>query len=134
MRRTVWLQKRRMEKFEDVSGHFQLKHLSLETAAELPGMSERTFRRYRRRWEEDGLEDLFDRRLDRGGFAARGAGVAGHPARRAPPPASAQALRRHDAAPESAPAKAGDDPRHEWLAGQQPLDPIVPWTMSARPS
>ncbi len=26
-------------------------------------MSERTFRRYRRHWEEDGLEGLFDRRL-----------------------------------------------------------------------
>ncbi len=26
-------------------------------------MSEWTFRRYRRRWEEDGLEGLFDRRL-----------------------------------------------------------------------
>ena len=26
-------------------------------------MSERTLRRYRRRWEEDGLEGLFDRRL-----------------------------------------------------------------------
>ena len=80
MRRTVWLQARRMEKFEDVSGHFQSKRLSLETAAELPGMPERTFRRYRRRWEEDGLEDLFDRRLDRGGFAARGAPGAAHTA------------------------------------------------------
>ena len=59
---------------------------------------------------------------------------AGRPARRTPPPASVQVLRRHDAAPEPAPAKAGDDPRHEWPAGQQPLDPIVPWTMSARPS
>ena len=28
-------------------------------------MSERTFRRYRRRWEADGLEGLFDRRLGR---------------------------------------------------------------------
>ena len=32
-------------------------------AAELPGMSERSFRRYRHRFEEEGLEGLFDRRL-----------------------------------------------------------------------
>ena len=29
------------------------------------GMSERSFRRYRRRYEDDGLDGLFDRRLDK---------------------------------------------------------------------
>ena len=63
MSRTGWLQERRMEKFEDVLGRFEARRLSAMDAAELLGMSERTFRRYRRRWEEDGLEGLFDRRL-----------------------------------------------------------------------
>ena len=44
-------------------GRFGSRRLSAPDAAELLGMSERTFRRYRRRWEEDGLEGLFDRRL-----------------------------------------------------------------------
>ena len=63
MSRTGWLQERRMEKFEDVLGRFDAKRLSAMHAAEFLGMSERTFRRYRRRWDEDGFEGLFDRRL-----------------------------------------------------------------------
>ncbi len=63
MSRMTWLQERRMEKFDDVLGRFEAKRLSAMDAAELLGMSERTFRRYRRRYEEDGLEGLFDRRL-----------------------------------------------------------------------
>ena len=47
------------------------------------------------------------------------------PPRRASPPTPTQALRRHDAAPEPAPAKAADGSRHEWLASQPPLDLIV---------
>ena len=34
------------------------------------GMSERSFRRYRRRYEDDGLDGLFDRRLDKASRAA----------------------------------------------------------------
>lgn len=63
MKRTAWLQERRMEKFEDVLGRFETKRLSAMDAAELLGMSERSFRRYRQRYEEEGLEGLFDRRL-----------------------------------------------------------------------
>ena len=63
MGRTMWLQERRMEKFEDVLGRVTTKRLSAMDAAEMLGMSERSFRRYRRRWEEEGLEGLFDRRL-----------------------------------------------------------------------
>ncbi len=49
MNRMAWLQERRMEKFEDVLGRFEARRLSAMDAAELVGMSERTFRRYRRR-------------------------------------------------------------------------------------
>ena len=55
MSRMTWLQERRMEKFDDVLGRFEAKRLSALDAAELLGMSERTFRRYRGRYEEDGL-------------------------------------------------------------------------------
>ncbi len=48
MNRTRWLQERRMEKFEDVLGRFEAKRLSAVDAAELLGMSERTFQRCRR--------------------------------------------------------------------------------------
>ena len=63
MTRTAWLQERRMEKFQDVLGRFEAKRLSARDAAELLGMSERSFRRYRHRYEEEGLQGLFDRRL-----------------------------------------------------------------------
>ncbi len=63
MNRTEWLQDRRMQKFRDVLSRYDSKSLSSLEAAEILGMSERTFRRYRRRYEEDGLEGLFDRRL-----------------------------------------------------------------------
>ena len=52
-----------MRKFENVLGRLETKRLSAMGAAELLGMSERSFRRYRRRHEDEGLEELFDRRL-----------------------------------------------------------------------
>ena len=52
-----------MEKFCDVFARFESRRLSALDAAELLGMSERGFRRYRRRYEEEGLDGLFDRRL-----------------------------------------------------------------------
>ena len=60
---TQWIQERRMNKFTDVLSRVELKHLSQLEAAEILGMSERTFRRYLRRYEDQGLEGLFDRRL-----------------------------------------------------------------------
>ncbi len=51
-----------MRKFEDVLGRFEAKRLSAMGAAESPGMSERSFRRYRWCYEDEGLEGLFDRR------------------------------------------------------------------------
>ena len=63
MNRTTWLQDRRMQKFRDVLGRWESGWLSMMEAGELLGMSERQFRRYRDRYEEDGLEGLRDRRL-----------------------------------------------------------------------
>ena len=55
MNRTTVLQERRMQTFQDVLGHWQARRLSAQEAAELLGMSERSFRRYRRRYEERNL-------------------------------------------------------------------------------
>jgi transposase len=63
MNRTTWLQDRRMEKFSDVLSRWKARALSGQEAGEILGCSERQFRRYRRRYEEDGLEGLFDKRL-----------------------------------------------------------------------
>ena len=65
MSRTTLLQERRMQTFQNVLGHWQARRLSALEAAEMLGMSERSFRRYRRRYEDDGLDGLFDRRLDK---------------------------------------------------------------------
>jgi len=63
MRRTEVLQGLRRMKFEDVYGRWQQRRLSQAEAAEILGMSERTFRRWRDRYDADGLEGLLDRRL-----------------------------------------------------------------------
>jgi transposase len=63
MNRTAWLQDRRMQKFRDVLSRWERKDLSAMEAAEILGVSERQFRRYRRRYEEEGLAGLVDRRL-----------------------------------------------------------------------
>jgi transposase len=63
MSRTRYNQDRRMQKFRDVLTRWEARQLSGLEAAEILGMSERTFRRYRRRFEAEGVEGLFDRRL-----------------------------------------------------------------------
>ena len=63
MNRTTWLQDRRMLKFRDVLSRWERRELSMMEAGELLGMSERQFRRYRDRFEEDGEAGLVDRRL-----------------------------------------------------------------------
>ncbi|MBM3584327.1 MAG: helix-turn-helix domain-containing protein [Alphaproteobacteria bacterium] len=63
MNRTTLLQDRRMEKIEDVLGRYLRRELSGLEAGELLGVSERQFRRYRRRFDEEGLDGLVDRRL-----------------------------------------------------------------------
>lgn len=52
-----------MKKFKDVFGRWKQRKLSGAEAGELLGMSERSFRRYRHRFEEEGLAGLGDRRL-----------------------------------------------------------------------
>jgi transposase len=52
-----------MQKFRDVLSRWERKELSALEASEILGVSERQFRRYRRRYEETGLEGLVDRRL-----------------------------------------------------------------------
>jgi transposase len=63
MNRAAWLQDRRMKKFMDVLGRWESNELSALEAGEMLGMSERQFRRYRVRFEEEGLAGLADRRL-----------------------------------------------------------------------
>ena len=63
MRRTEVLQGLRRMKFEAIYGRWRQRRLSQAEAAEILGMSERTFRRWRERYDADGLEGLLDRRL-----------------------------------------------------------------------
>jgi len=52
-----------MLKFKDVLSRWERRELSMMEAGELLGMSERQFRRYRERFEEEGEAGLADRRL-----------------------------------------------------------------------
>lgn len=54
-----------MAKFEDVLERWNRRELSMAEAGEVLGMSERQFRRYRDRHEEEGLDGLLDLRLGR---------------------------------------------------------------------
>ena len=65
MNRTTWLQERRMKKFAEVLKRWEHKELSAQEAGEVLGCSERQFRRWRRRFEEEGDAGLADRRLGR---------------------------------------------------------------------
>jgi transposase len=63
MRRTEAHQGVRMIKFSEIWERCEAAEFSQLEAAELLGMSERTFRRWSRRYEEDGEAGLLDRRL-----------------------------------------------------------------------
>jgi len=63
MNQATWLQDRRMQKFENVLRRWERRELSAIEAGEILGVSERQFRRYRHRYDEDGLAGLADRRL-----------------------------------------------------------------------
>src|SRR6516164_6523245 len=63
MKRTEVLNGVRMLKFWDVFGRWEKGRLSELEAAELLGVTERTFRRWRRRYGEEGEGGLVDRRL-----------------------------------------------------------------------
>ena len=54
-----------MAKFADVLRRWEHRELSAQEAGELLGCSERQFRRWRRRYEEEGSTGLADRRLGR---------------------------------------------------------------------
>jgi transposase len=63
MRRTEALQGVRMAVFLNVLNRWESAELNQEEAAELLGVSERTFRRWTRRYEEEGEAGLVDLRL-----------------------------------------------------------------------
>ncbi len=65
MRRTELLQGLRIMKFEMILERFRARELSQVEAAEILGVHERTFRRWRDRCEDEGLDGLYDRRLDK---------------------------------------------------------------------
>ena len=63
MRRAEILEGVRMLKLRDILSRWEAKQISQLEAAELMGVSERTFRRWMRRFEEEGEAGLVDRRL-----------------------------------------------------------------------
>ena len=63
MRRTETLEGLRMLKFTNVLSRWESAELNEFEAAELLGIGERSFRRWRRRYEEEGEAGLLDRRL-----------------------------------------------------------------------
>ena len=75
MTRTQVLQEIRRMRFEEACGGWQEHRLGQEEAARLPGVCERTFRRYVDRYEDEGLDGLADKRLGQ------------HQTGRLPPPA-----------------------------------------------
>ena len=65
MRWTEVLQGIRLMKFEEILDRTRSRELSQGEAASVLGMSERTFRRWRERYDAEGAEGLYDRRLGR---------------------------------------------------------------------
>ena len=63
MRRSEALQGVRMIRFLDVLGRYEAAAFNQLEAAELLGVGERTFRRWRQRFEDEGEAGLLDRRL-----------------------------------------------------------------------
>ena len=63
MRRTEMMQEIRAMRFGEVYSRWTEKRLTQEEAAEILGVSDRTFRRYINRYDEDRVGGLLDRRL-----------------------------------------------------------------------
>ena len=63
MRRTEAHQGERMIKFSSILSRYEAAEFSQAEAAELLGIGERTFRRWRQRFEDEGEAGLLDRRL-----------------------------------------------------------------------
>ena len=68
----VLLEVRQM-RFAEVYESWRVGRMTQEEAAEALGVSDRTFRRFSRRFEDDGMDGLMDRRL--GQMSARRAPV-----------------------------------------------------------
>jgi len=68
MRRTEYLEENRKMRFEEVYLGWNESRLTQETAALVLGVSDRTFRRYIDRYEEEGLAGLSDKRLTQASF------------------------------------------------------------------
>jgi hypothetical protein len=65
MNRAIILQEIRRMQFIDLYGRWQQDRLTQEEAAQLLGVCERTFRRYCRRHEEEGVDGFVDNRLNK---------------------------------------------------------------------
>lgn len=65
MKRTKLLQELRQMQFVSIYEDWHLKRLTQQDAALMLGVTDRTFRRYVERYEQDGLDGLLDRRLER---------------------------------------------------------------------
>ena len=63
MKRTELLQEVRLMKFEELYSRRQARQLTQEQAAEILGVSVRTVRRWEERFDANGAEGLYDRRL-----------------------------------------------------------------------
>ena len=62
--RTKLLQEIRKMRFDEAYVGWQEKRLTQEQAAEILGVTDRSFRRYAMRYEAEGLEGLIDRRIE----------------------------------------------------------------------
>ena len=65
MSRAKRMEDKRFMTFEELCNRRRAGRLSTEDAAEMPGVSTRTFRRWCERYEDEGEEGLHDRRFDR---------------------------------------------------------------------
>ena len=65
MTRATVLQEVRQMRFEELHARRQRRDLTMAEAAEMLGVTERTFRRWSTRYEAEGMEGLEDRRLGR---------------------------------------------------------------------
>lgn len=65
MNRARVLQELRIMRFEELYQRQTERKLTIEQAAEILGISERTFRRWSRHYEAEGAEGLYDGRLDK---------------------------------------------------------------------
>jgi hypothetical protein len=64
MKRTKVLEEIRQMRFEEAYEGWQEGRLSQQEAARILGICDRSFRRYRDRYEDQGMEGLLDKRLN----------------------------------------------------------------------